>query len=127
MKEVFFIPYPKSPSGRKAWNKAYGFNKIYAGCHWSIRKQDAQYWHLLTASAMNAARCRRKPFEKPVMIRFFWNDRLDLSNHAYMAKLIEDAMKGRIITDDSRRWVQGIEHRFHEDDNIKVVVEEVKE
>ena len=127
MKEVFFIPYPKSPSGRKAWNKAYGFNKIYAGCHWSIRKQDAQYWHMLTTSAMNAARCRRKPFEKPVMIRFFWNDRLDLSNHAYMAKLIEDAMKGRIITDDSRRWVQGIAHRFHEEDNIKVVVEEVKE
>ena len=39
---------------RKSWNKAYGFNKIYAGCHWSIRKQDAQYWHMLTASAMNA-------------------------------------------------------------------------
>lgn len=125
MKEVFFIPYPKSPSGRKSWNKAYGFNKIYAGCHWSIRKQDAQYWHLLTASAMNSARCRRKPFEKPVMIRFFWNDRLDLSNHAYMAKLIEDAMKGRIITDDSRRWVQGIEHRFHDGDCIVVEVEEI--
>ena len=80
---------------------------------------------MLTASAMNAARCRRKPFDKPVMIRFFWNDRLDLSNHAYMAKLIEDAMKGRIITDDSRRWVQGIEHRFHDGDCIVVEVEEI--
>ena len=51
---------------------------------------------------------------------------LDLSNHAYMAKMIEDAMRGRIIRDDSRKWVHGIEHYWHDKPYIRVVVTEVE-
>lgn len=125
MTEVFRIDYPKTESGKKAWNKVYGMNAIYAGKHWTKRRQDAQMWHLMTVGAMNRARCRKTPFDKPVVIRFLWNDRLDLSNHAYMAKLIEDGMTGRIIADDSRRYVRGIEHFFHDAPCIKVIVQEV--
>lgn len=127
MKESFIIPYPKAPAGKKQWSKRYGLNSIYAGKHWALRKQDADYWHTITRAAMNNCNVRRRPFEKPVVITFFWNDRLDCSNHAYMAKLIEDAMKGRIIQDDSRRWVQGIEHYFHNEDYIKIIVKEIRE
>ena len=42
-----------------------------------------------------------------------------------MAKLIEDGMKGKLIVDDSRRWVKGIEHYFHDAPFIKVIVREI--
>ncbi len=127
MKECFRIPYPNTDSGKKAWNKEYGMNSIYAGKHWSKRREDAQLWHALTVSAMNKAQVRRKPFDKPVVITFLWNDRLDLSNHAYMAKLIEDGMKGRLIMDDSKKFVKGMEHFFHDEPYIKVIVTEIVE
>lgn len=127
MKEIIRIPYPKSPSEKKRWNKEYGMNAYYAGKHWSKRKDDAQFWHAITRAAMSKAQVRRRPFEKPVVITFFWNDRLDCSNHAVMAKMIEDALVGRLINDDSRRWVKGIEHYWHDEDYIKVIVQEVEQ
>lgn len=127
MREIFVIPYPKTAAGKKAWNKQYGMNALYSGKHWSKRREDAEAWHMMTKAAMSKAQCRRKPFEKPVVITFLWNDRLDISNHAYMAKMIEDGMRGRIINDDSRRWVRGHCHYFHERDCIKVIVEEVND
>ena len=113
-RESFIIRYPDTDAGKKAWNKAYGLNAIYAGKHWSKRRDDARLWHTLTVSAINAAHIRKRPFERPVVLTFQWNDRLDCSNHAYMAKLIEDGMKGILLHDDSRRWVRGIEHYFHD-------------
>lgn len=127
MQEIFHINYPKTDAGKKAWAKNYGLNAIYAGKHWSKRREDAQLWHALTVSAMNAAHLRKRPFDKPVVLTFCWNSRLDLSNHAYMAKMIEDAMKGRLIVDDSRRWVKGIEHYWHDKPYIQVIVTEVEQ
>lgn len=70
-KETICINYPKTDSGKKAWNKQYGMNAIYAGKHWSQRGQDARMWHMLTLSAMNKAKCRKQPFDKPVVITSF--------------------------------------------------------
>ena len=53
MTERFVINYPATPSGKKSWMKMYGMNAYYAGKHWSLRKQDADVWHMLTLSAMN--------------------------------------------------------------------------
>lgn len=125
MRESFIIHYPSTDAGRKDWNKRFGMNAIYAGKHWSQRRQDAEYWHALTLSAINAAHIRKRPFEKPVIITFLWNDRLDCTNHAYMAKLIEDGMKGKLITDDSKRYVRGIEHYFHDEPFIRIILTEV--
>jgi hypothetical protein len=61
----------------------------------------------------------------PVVITFYYNDNLDLSNLACIAKMIEDALKGLIIEDDSGKHVKGIEHYFHGEDFIRVVVREV--
>ena len=126
-REVSFrIPYPKTDKVRKAWNRDFGMNAIYAGKHWAERRKDAQMWHMLTRSAINAAKIRKVPFDRPVVISFCWNDRLDLSNHAYMAKMIEDAIKGTLIKDDSRKYVVGMEHYFHNADCIKVIIREVE-
>lgn len=126
MTEVFEIQYPPTPAGRKAWTKRFGMNAYYAGKHWAQRKEDAQFWHALTHYEMTRQKVRRRPFENPVIITFYWNDRLDCSNHCAMAKMIEDAMTGRVIQGDSRRWVKGIEHYFHDRDCIRVEVREIE-
>ena len=125
MTESFRIYYPKSKAEQKRWAKEYGMNAYYAGKHWSRRKQDAEYWHLLTRSAINRQEVRKTPFEKPVVITILWNDRLDIDNHAVMGKMIVDAIKGRIINDDNRRWVKGVCHFFHDEDYILVKIGEI--
>jgi hypothetical protein len=74
---------------------------------------------------MNKQEVRNTPFEKPVVLSFYFNDRLDCSNHGMLVKMIEDGMKGRLIADDSKKFVQGIECYFHDEEYILVKVREV--
>lgn len=123
--ERILIPYPKSAAGKRQWSKEYGMNAYYAGKHWSARKRDAEYWHRLVRSYMDEQGVRRVPFKRAVIITFHWNDRLDIDNHAIMGKMIVDAMKGRVIEDDSRRWLKGVCHYYHEEDYIKIEIKEI--
>lgn len=125
MVERFVIPYPKTPAGKSRWAKLYGLNRFYAGVHWSQRKEAADFWHMVTRSCMNNAGVRKKPFEKPVKITMWFNDRLDCSNHAMYFKFIEDGMVGRLIQGDSRRYVKACEIAFHDFDHILVEVREL--
>ena len=124
--EVFRIEYPNTPAGKKDWNKRFSDNAYYAGKHWAMRKKDADYWHDMVRACMDRQGVRRKPFEKPVEIILCWNDRLDVDNHSIMGKMIVDAMKGRLIQQDSRKWVKSVTHEFHDKgDYIRVEVREV--
>lgn len=123
--ERFTIEYPNTPAGKKQWMKQFGANAYYAGKHWSKRAADAEYWHNMVRSCMERQGVRREPFQRPVVVVFRWNDRLDLDNHSIMGKYIVDAMKGRVIPDDSRRWVKGIHHMWHDGDCIEVEVKEI--
>lgn len=114
MREMICIEYPKTKAGKRQWGKEYGLNAIYAGKHWSRRKADSEYWHSLTHAALVRAGIPRNPAQKPVSIDFWWDDRLDLDNHAYMAKMIVDALKGWVIQDDNRRCVREIAHHWHD-------------
>ena len=125
MKESFRIPYPNTPAGKSRWNKRYGLNAYYSGKPWQLRRQDAEFWHNLTRACMHNQGIRKRPFEKPVIVTFYWNSRLDIDNNAIMGKMIMDGMKGRLIQDDSRRWVKGVAHYFHDCDHILVEVKEV--
>lgn len=118
MIQSFKIDYPKNKS---LWTKEYGLNRYYAGKHWTKRQQDANYWHLITKAA---TRCL-KMFENPVIITFYFNDRLDIVNHATFAKMIEDGLKGVVIQDDDRRFVVGHEYYFFDKDYILVEMREV--
>ena len=102
-----YFDYPKG------FAKRFGMNSLYAGKHWAVRKADADFWHNAVALALHKQNIRRRCFEKPVEITFYWDDRLDLSNAAYAAKCIEDGLKGWIITDDSKRYVKAIHHLMH--------------
>lgn len=116
---IFYIDYPAQVS-------QFGMNAIYAGKHWTKRKKDAEYWHMLTINSLRQQGIRRGIFQAPVSIKMFWNDRLDIDNHAYMGKMIVDAIKGYLIEDDTRKYFIEITHKFHEEKRIKVEVLEVK-
>lgn len=122
MRETFRIEYPKTKAGKKQWGKEYGLNAIYAGKHWSRRKADSEYWHMLTQAALFRAGIPRRPAQKPVTITFYWDDRLDLDNHAYMRKMIIDGMKGWVIVDDDRRYIRWITDGWHDETYILVEV-----
>nr|DAN32590.1 MAG TPA: hypothetical protein [Caudoviricetes sp.] len=48
-----------------------------------------------------------KPFEKPVLIKMAFNSGLDVSNHGYLFKLIEDSLvKCGVIQNDSYKYVK---------------------
>lgn len=124
MTEKFTIPYPSTKKGKAMWSRQYGMNAYYSGKHWAQRKDDAETWHMMTRAAMRKAHCRTTPFDKPVVVRFYWNDNLDIDNHAVMGKMIVDAMKSSIIHDDNRRYLTGVSHYFHDEDYILVTVRE---
>lgn len=124
MKFSFIIPYPTTKAGKTEWNKRYGLNAYYSGKHWSVRKKDAEYWHYIVRSELHRQYSKLSLLRSPVVITFYYNDNLDLSNHACIAKMIEDALKGVIIEDDSRKHVKGIEHYFHGENFIKVIIKE---
>lgn len=116
----FEIDYPDTKAGRSQWGREFSLNAYYAGKHWAVRKKDADYWHLLTVAALN--KVPHGLINGPVEIRFYFNDKLDCSNHAAMAKMIEDALKGIVIVDDSPKYVQGMYFGFHDKPCIKVNV-----
>lgn len=122
----FDIPYPPTKKGKAAWNKRFGLNAYYAGKHWSARKRDAEELHTLAILCMKKAGIENEIFEKPVCITFLFNDGLDCSNHAAIVKMIEDAMKTRVIKDDGPKYVRSITVGFHEKDCITVIVREAQ-
>lgn len=119
----FDIPYPDTAAGKTAWNKAYGLNAYWSGKHWAKRKADADYWHALTWQAIQGL---PQIDDYPVIISMYFNDRLDAINHAAIFKMIEDALKGELIPDDSRRYVAGSEIYFHDADCIRVEIKSYK-
>lgn len=118
----FEIPYPPK---KAEWGKKYSMNALYAGKHWTKRKQDAAYWHTLVHHELMRQKVPKRILQKPVVITFFWNDRMDIDNHAYMGKMIVDGLKGYLLADDSRKYLRGVVHRFHDRDCVLVQVEEI--
>lgn len=118
------IDYPKTPEGKAKWNRQYGLNAYWSGKHWAARKKDADFWHMLVKSVL-PKKCKK--FDKPVEIKFFWNDGLDIDNHSAIGKMIVDGMKGILFTDDGKKYVKKVSHEYHDEDYIKVEVEELKD
>lgn len=123
---TFDIDYPNTKAGVSLWNKQYSLNAYYSGKHWSVRKKDADFWHLLVLEALSKQKTEIKMAEKPVVITVLFHDGLDCSNHAAEVKMIEDALKGKIIKDDSPKYVQGIFMGFHEKPCIHVEIKEIE-
>lgn len=119
---ILILPYPAEKKAKSVFCKEYGLNSIYAGKHWTKRKADKEYWHALVLAELINQGVERKYIDYPVELSFCWMDRLDCSNHAYMAKMIEDSLVGYILQDDSQKYVKRIIHEFHNENYIKVEV-----
>ena len=65
---------------------------------------------------------KKHPFDCPVDIELYYNSKLDCSNHAYLTKMIEDALKGHVIKDDTKKYVKSIKQSFWDGEGVKVVV-----
>ena len=65
--------------------------------------------------------------DRPVKVRFYWDDGLDCDNHAVLGKAFLDAMKGYILPDDNRKWVKMVSHEFWDGGAIKVEIMELGE
>lgn len=122
---AFDIPYPPTKKGKAAWNKRYGLNSYYAGKHWAQRKKDAEDLHTLAVLCMKKAHIRRQMVRSSVEVRFYWNDGLDVDNHAALGKAFVDAMKGYLLPDDNRQWFHRVTHEFWDGDTIRVEVKEL--
>lgn len=119
------IDYPATAKGKSTFSKRYGTNAYYSGKPWYTRKQDADYWHMLTKAAITEAiGYDPRFFANPVEVFFYWNDKLDLDNHSIMGKMIVDGLKGRLIADDSRKYLAGVHHLWHNENYIKIVIKE---
>lgn len=121
----FTIPYPPTKAGRSQWAREYGLNAYWAGKHWARRKQDAEYWHSMVRSELRKQGIKPRMAAGPVEVSFWWNDRLDIDNHAAMGKMILDALKGTAIADDSRKYVAAVHHWYHNEDYILMEVTEL--
>ena len=118
----FDIPYPPTKKGKSLFCRRFGLNAYYSGKHWAQRKKDADELHALTLAAMRRAKIRKKLVSGPVAICFWWDDGLDVDNHAALGKAFVDAMKGYLLPDDNREWVQRVSHEFWDGDAIQVEV-----
>ena len=119
----FTIPYPRD---RKRFTREYGLNAYYAGVHWSVRKKRAEAWHWKVRAALQQAKIPKKLFKKPVEISFFWDDRMDIANHAFIAKCTVAALKGYLLEDDDRRHFAAVTHEFWDGGCIGVLIKEVR-
>lgn len=124
MKIAFEIPYPPTKKGKAAWNKRFGLNAYYSGKHFAQRKKDAEVLHELALLSMFRAGVRPGMVSGPVEVRFYWDDGLDVDNHAVLGKAFVDAMKGYLFPDDNRRWFRRVSHEFWDGGCIRVEVEE---
>lgn len=104
-------------------NSSWGLNKIYSGSHWNDRKKQAQTVHMLVRSAIRKQVRGVQMFRVPVSISIWYNSRLDIDNHGYIAKMIIDGMKGILIQDDDRRFVRELYQGFYGGDSKKIIVE----
>ena len=74
---------------------------------------------------MIEAHVPKRVFERPAIVTFLWDDGLDIDNHAAIAKCITDALKKRVLQNDNRRWLAGVEHYFHDKGYIEVIIREI--
>lgn len=99
----------------------YSLNRLYSGIHWATRKKQADEMHELVSLILKAQKID-KIIDEPIELELYFNSRLDCSNHGYLTKMIEDALKGTIIKDDTKKFVRGIYQSFWDGEGIKVII-----
>ncbi len=83
-------------------------NKIYAGLHWTVRAEHKDDYHFAVMSV------NPKPYtgQFPIHVHYHFKlhgKPLDIANHAYMQKMVEDGLVAcGVIPDDTQKYVNAI-------------------
>lgn len=109
---TFTIPYPLGKTAKATFCRKHSLNAYYAGKHWALRKKETDDLHAMTYLALKKAGIRKAIVPYPVEIRFFWDDGLDVDNHAVIGKAVVDALKGYLLSDDNPRWFCRVSHEY---------------
>lgn len=120
---VFHLPYPKD---KTKFCRDYSLNAFYSGKYWAKRKREMDGWHMVVLSSLKKQRVRKALFSSPVQITFFWDDRLDIDNHAVIGKATVDALKGYLLVNDGPKWFREVRHKYWKGGEIRVEVEEIE-
>ena len=123
----FTIQYPPTKKGKTAWNKRFGLNAYWSGKHYRARAQDAKDIHSLVWLSLKKSKVKKEQFKVPVEIAFYWDDMMDIDNHAALGKMIVDSLKGYLLKDDSPKWYRKVTHEFWNGGCIKVIIQEENE
>jgi len=102
-------------------------NAIYSGSHWTKRKKLADEFHLLVKQAIRSQLGFKKTFDNPVIVDISVKSRLDIDNHGYITKMIIDGMKGELIHDDTKKYIQGLCIWFLEENNDYDIIVRISE
>lgn len=81
-------------------------NQYYAGMHWSKRSEEAKRVHYLMMSKIQRGVTF---FKNPVEIEvtcYFKSNPMDADN--IVAKLYIDGLKGKVLVDDTPKYVKGV-------------------
>lgn len=97
-------------------------NRIYRGMNKYERSIQVRKIHELVRNELINQRVPKKLFENPSRIEFYWNSLLDLDNHGYIAKLIIDGLKGYLIQDDSKKYIEKITHSYWLGKGVKIII-----
>lgn len=101
-------------------------NSIYAGIHWSKRRKQADGIAEIVYYSLLEQHIPLKIYNNPVNITFYWHSKLDLDNHGYLAKLIIDGLKGYLIKDDTKKYIQAISHHYWDKNGVKVIITDIR-
>lgn len=87
-------------------NGKLGLNKIYTGKHWAVRNKDKENILSLVQSCIKK---RKQPYKEAVILSMCFNSRLDVSNHAYLFKMVEDSLVTLgLLKDDTDKFVKEV-------------------
>ena len=106
-----------------------GMNEIIAASKAHRMAYSTEKKRLTDEICLLAMVAKLKPVTGAVIIRMHWhepNGRRDVDNVTAGQKFILDGLvAAKVLPDDSRKWVRGLEHRFPEPDkdHPRIVVE----
>lgn len=102
------------------------WNILYEGKHWSARSQMAHLWHALTREALDKLDLEILDYKVDIdVMAEYKHPAYDSDN--ICAKLVIDGMKGRLIYDDSPKWVGWVSCKsvLSDQDRVTITVKPV--
>lgn len=88
----------------------FSLNKVWWGCHFSVRSKARNYWHDAIEECVKEKKIEPIDYQVEVDTIFFFKTRyLDSSNCSAMHKMVEDwLVKNNIFKDDTNKYIRRI-------------------